>query len=60
MAAPRLVPTQATAGPAMNVIIRWVLDTFSDTPSAVDYLKRIPHHEGISYLVADKAGASPV
>jgi len=40
----------------MNVVTRWVLDTFSDTPSAVDYLKRIPHHEGISYLVADKEG----
>jgi len=43
-------------GLRMNVVMRWVLDTFSDTPSAVEYLKRIPHHEGISYLVADKAG----
>jgi len=43
-------------GLRMNVVTRWVLDTFSDTPSAVDYLKRIPHHEGISYLVADKTG----
>ena len=40
----------------MNVVTRWVLDTFSDTPSAVDYLKRIPHHEGVSYLAADKTG----
>ncbi len=36
------------AGLRMNVVTRWVLDTFSDTPSAVDYLKRIPHHEAIS------------
>jgi len=43
-------------GLRMNVVTRWVLDMFSDTPSAVDYLKRIPHHEGISYLVADKTG----
>jgi predicted choloylglycine hydrolase len=43
-------------GLRMNVVTRWVLDTFSDTPSAVDYLQRIPHHEGVSYLVADKAG----
>jgi predicted choloylglycine hydrolase len=43
-------------GLRMNVVTRWVLDKFSDTPSAVDYLKRIPHHEGISYLVADKQG----
>jgi predicted choloylglycine hydrolase len=43
-------------GLRMNVVTRWVLDTFSDTPSAVEYLKRIPHHEGISYLVADKEG----
>jgi len=43
-------------GLRMNVVTRWVLDTFSDTPSAVDYLKRIPHHEAISYLVADKTG----
>jgi len=40
----------------MNVVTRWVLDTCSDTPSAVDYLQRIPHHEGISYLLADKEG----
>lgn len=43
-------------GLRMNVVTRWVLDTFSDTPSAVDYLTRIPHHEGISYLVADREG----
>jgi predicted choloylglycine hydrolase len=43
-------------GLRMNVVTRWVLDTFSDIPSVVDYLKRIPHHEGISYLVADKHG----
>jgi predicted choloylglycine hydrolase len=43
-------------GLRMNVVTRWILDTFSDTPSAVDFLKRIPHHEGISYLVADKTG----
>jgi len=44
------------SGLRMNIVTRWILDTFSDTPSAVDYLKRIPHHEGISYLVADKLG----
>jgi hypothetical protein len=43
-------------GLRMNVVTRWVLDTFSDTPSAVDFLTRIPHHEAISYLVADKSG----
>lgn len=43
-------------GLRMNVVTRWVLDTCSDTPSAVDYLRRIPHHEGISYLLADKEG----
>ena len=43
-------------GLRMNVVTRWVLDTFSDTPGAVGYLKRIPHHEGISYVVADKTG----
>jgi predicted choloylglycine hydrolase len=44
-------------GLRMNVVTRWVLDTFSDTASAVEYLMRIPHHEGISYLVADKTGS---
>ncbi len=43
-------------GLRMNVATRWMLDTFSDTPSAVDYLQRIPHHEAISYLLADKTG----
>jgi predicted choloylglycine hydrolase len=43
-------------GLRMNAVTRWVLDTFSDTPSAVDYLQRIPHHEGIAYPVADKTG----
>jgi predicted choloylglycine hydrolase len=43
-------------GLRMNVVTRWVLDTCPDTPSAVDYLAHIPHHEAISYLLADKEG----
>ena len=35
---------------------RWVLDTYSDTRDAVDYLKRIPHHDASSFLIADKEG----
>jgi isopenicillin-N N-acyltransferase-like protein len=39
-----------------HLATRWVLDTYSDTRDAVDYLKRIPHHEAISFLIADKEG----
>ncbi len=43
-------------GLRMNVVMRWVLDNYADTPSAADYLARIPHHEGIVYLLADQEG----
>ena len=43
-------------GLRFHLAIRWVLDTFSDTRDAVDYLQRIPHHEAVSFLVADKEG----
>jgi predicted choloylglycine hydrolase len=43
-------------GLRFHLATRWVLDTYSDTRSAVDYLKRIPHHEAISFLIADKEG----
>jgi predicted choloylglycine hydrolase len=43
-------------GLRMNVVQRWVLDTCEDVPSAVKYLKKIPHQEGIAYLLADKSG----
>jgi hypothetical protein len=33
-----------------------VLDTYSDTRAAVDYLKGIPHYEAVSFLIADKEG----
>jgi predicted choloylglycine hydrolase len=39
-----------------HLVTRWVLDTYSDTRDAVDYLKRIPHHEAMSFLIADKEG----
>ena len=29
---------------------------YSNTRGAVDYLKRIPHHEAMSFLIADKEG----
>jgi hypothetical protein len=43
-------------GLRFHLATRWVLDTCSDTPSAVDYLKRIPHREAISFLIADREG----
>ncbi len=43
-------------GLRMNVVTRWVLDTCPDVMSAVDFMKRIPHMEGIAYLLADKSG----
>ncbi len=43
-------------GLRFHLVTRWVLDTYSDTRNEVDYLKRIPHHEAISYLIADKEG----
>lgn len=43
-------------GLRMNVVMRWVLDTCEDVPSAVAYMKSIPHQEGIAYLIADASG----
>jgi len=43
-------------GLRMNVVTRWVLDTCPDVPSAVEYMRRIPHQEGIAYLLADASG----
>lgn len=43
-------------GLRFHLATRWVLDTYSDTRDAVDYLKRIPHHEAISFLIADREG----
>jgi len=43
-------------GLRFHLVQRWVLDTYSDTRDAVDYLKRIPHHEASSFLIADKEG----
>ena len=43
-------------GLRFHLVQRWVLDTYSDTRDAVDYLKRIPHHEAMSFLIADKEG----
>jgi len=39
-----------------NLATRWILDTYSDTRDAVDYLKRIPHYDASSFLIADKEG----
>jgi len=43
-------------GLRMNVLTRCVLDTCADVPSAVEFIKRVPHMEGIAYLLADKSG----
>ncbi len=43
-------------GLRFHLVQRWVLDTYADTRDAVDYLKRIPHHEAVSFLIADKQG----
>jgi len=43
-------------GLRFHLVQRWVLDTYADTRDAVDYLKRIPHHEAMSFLIADKEG----
>jgi predicted choloylglycine hydrolase len=43
-------------GLRFHLVQRWVLDTYSDTRDAVDYLKRISHLEAISFLIADKEG----
>jgi len=43
-------------GLRMNVVTRWVLDTCPDVVSAVEFIKSVPHMEGIAYLLADKSG----
>ncbi|NHI84023.1 MAG: hypothetical protein EAX81_06955 [Candidatus Thorarchaeota archaeon] len=37
---------------------RWILDNFSTTEEAVEYLENIPHAEAIGFLVADSRGIS--
>lgn len=39
-----------------NIATRWILDNFSNSRDAVNYLEKIPHYHGISYLLADKSG----
>jgi predicted choloylglycine hydrolase len=41
-------------GIRMNVIARWVLDTFKSTEEAIRFLEKIPHICGHNYLIADK------
>jgi len=43
-------------GLRMNVLTRLVLDTCLDVTSAVEFIKRVPHMEGIAYLLADNSG----
>jgi predicted choloylglycine hydrolase len=43
-------------GVRMNISTRWILDKFSTTEEAVEYLRRIPHTEAVAFLVADKFG----
>jgi predicted choloylglycine hydrolase len=45
-----------TPGLRSNLATRWILDTYSDTRDAVDYLRRIPHYDASSFLIADKEG----
>ena len=47
---------KAKPGLRFHLVQRWILDTFSDTRDAVDYLQRVPHLEAMSLLIADKAG----
>jgi predicted choloylglycine hydrolase len=41
-----------------NFATRWILDNFSTTEEAVQYLEAIPHAEAINFLVADARGVS--
>ncbi|MFW9926613.1 MAG: C45 family autoproteolytic acyltransferase/hydrolase [Candidatus Thorarchaeota archaeon] len=43
-------------GIRMNISARWVLDNFTTTEEAVDYLLKIPHTEPVNFLIADGAG----
>ena len=43
-------------GLRMNVVTRWILDTCPDVKSAVEFMSRVPHLEGVAYLLADKSG----
>ena len=44
------------AGLRGHIVNRWILDTCPDVPSAIEFLKRIPHMEADAKLVADKSG----
>jgi len=39
-----------------SVVSRWILDTCPDVPSAIEFMKRVPHMEADSKLLADKSG----
>lgn len=41
-------------GITMNLATRWVLDNFSTTKEATDFLKTIPHFHGFNFLICDK------
>jgi len=43
-------------GIAANVASRWILDHFTTTEEAVDYLRTIPHIYGYTTLIADAEG----
>ncbi|MFX0150692.1 MAG: C45 family autoproteolytic acyltransferase/hydrolase, partial [Candidatus Hodarchaeota archaeon] len=46
--------------PAMmiNMLMRWMLDTFRDTEDAVAFLEEVPISEGSIYVIADKNGVN--
>jgi len=39
-----------------HVVTRWILDTCSNVMEAVEFMKRVPHMEADSKLLADKSG----
>lgn len=41
-------------GLRMNIIARWILDNFKTTKEAVNYIERIPHICGQTFLLCDK------
>ncbi|MFW9994660.1 MAG: C45 family autoproteolytic acyltransferase/hydrolase [Candidatus Odinarchaeota archaeon] len=43
-------------GLVSGIATRWILDHYSKTEDAVAFLEKIPHCDGISFLVADKNG----
>jgi predicted choloylglycine hydrolase len=48
------------SGVRMNISTRWILDNFSTTKEAVDYLLEIPHTEASKFLIVDKKGTIAV